>query len=59
MCRGVKVDSGVWNGAVQNPLTQTSISLYLVKPSSPVTLTPACGNECGGPEGNNSSSRRK
>lgn len=59
MCRVVKVDSGVQNDVVKNLLRKTSISLYHVKPASPVTLTPACGNERGSLEGNSSSSRRK
>lgn len=59
MCRGVKVDSGVRKDAAKNLLTKTSISLHRVKSASPVILTPACGNECGNLEGNNSSSRRK
>lgn len=59
LCRVVKVDSGVLNDVVKNPLTKTSISLYHVKSASPVILTPACGNECGSLEGNSPSSSRK
>lgn len=59
LCRVVKVDSGVLNDVVKNPLTKTSISLYHVKSASPVILTPACGNECGSLAGNSPSSSRK